>query len=393
MGEEPPVVLERPATVWGWPLRSSRPETLLPARRSGLVAGRTSGAPSFSAPPVALPEKAMLSPVQVPGVVRVMSSPEFWPARKMTEVAGLLSPIGPFTVSEAPSWTPMRVLVVARVIAPDQVLWPARLWSAPRWMAGVGVVTIFWPVPERLRVCVSPKTRPPVRARVASAATAALVPRAAAFCAMRMPVLTAQGPVKVLAPVRVRMPLPDLARPPSGEAGSVLRAWATVMLKVEVSRVRPPDLTKALLRPSRKVVDEAVARRVPPLKFTVPPPEPLRAMPLVVRVAAFRWTVPLPPEAKRKARRPMLALPPLRWTMPVPWPETPSWSSSLLKEPPSRVRVPVLPEPLPTTSGEAAPTVESEPPLMVMAPLPALPLPMTRPRSGGRRTVVPRVAS
>ena len=66
---------------------------------------------------------------------------------------------------------------------------------------------------------------------------------------------------------------------------------------------------KVLVRFSRKVVDEAVARRVPPLRLRVPVPEPVRAMPLVVRVAAFRWTVALPPLPKLRLRMPMLAVP------------------------------------------------------------------------------------
>ena len=73
----------------------------------------------------------------------------------MTEVAGADSPMEPLKVRDAPSCTPMRVLVAATVRFPFQVLSPDRLWIAPRWTAGVGVVAVFWPVPEMVRVWVS----------------------------------------------------------------------------------------------------------------------------------------------------------------------------------------------------------------------------------------------
>ena len=72
-----------------------------------------------------------------------------------------------------------------------------------------------------------------------------------------------------------------------------------VMLWEEVSRVTPLDLRKVLLRFSRKVVDEAEARRVPPLRLRVAAPEPSLTNPEVVSVPPLSWTVPLPPVPKR----------------------------------------------------------------------------------------------
>src|SRR6476660_7499820 len=60
-----------------------------------------------------------------------------------------------------------------------------------------------------------PVTRivPPLRTRELAVGAAGPVPRFAAELTLSTPALTVTGPVNVLVPLRVRVPLPDLVRP------------------------------------------------------------------------------------------------------------------------------------------------------------------------------------
>ena len=67
----------------------------------------------------------------------------------------------------------------------------------------------------------------------------------------KTPPLTFTRPVKVLLPVRVKVPNPSLVRPPPKELASVNRRWAIVMSLAFVSKRAPPALMNAFVRPDR----------------------------------------------------------------------------------------------------------------------------------------------
>ena len=259
---------------------------------------------------------------------------------------------------ESVSVPPSAVIVAPpapRVMAPDQVLLLARLRSAP---------AAATPVPMRLVMGSATRSPEPSISRAAPDATVvppAVVPRAALDCTRITPAVMVVAPVYVLAPDRVRVPVPVLVRasaplpsaatpekvvlvllPPAVRVTAPAAPLVTlpapasepiVSLKPNRSNVAPPTTVSALLAPTALTTPSltvpalmvvapvyvlAAERVRVPLPSLVRPPAPLTSA-LTVSVAAASVTVMLSVAAKDIAKvMVFVAATPLSIRFPVP---------------------------------------------------------------------------
>src|SRR4051812_18687314 len=160
------------------------------------------------------------------------------------------------------------------VIGPAHELVPLTFSSAPAPP----------PVPFSVRAS-APTAMVPCtssRAGLVTLTPPATVPNAVAFWMSTTPALTVVAPVYVLAPVNVRVPLPDIVSPPV----PLIAAVENVVLPAPATVIRNPPLTTPPVPVSVPAVDPIVladpsvitpAQELVPLTFSsapVPPPVP-----------------------------------------------------------------------------------------------------------------------
>ena len=271
-------------------------------------------APSLFNAPVVVPITPLISVSAAPLIVKFLAAP---------------STLAPMVK------VPASVLIcasLAKVIAPFHELVPLMLRSAPAPAI---------PVPFKVSAS-APIVMPPCNSNAAPFATVtppAAVPAAVAFCKLSTPAFTFTAPVKVLAPVKMTLPMPDFV--------SV----------VSVPEITPDTVSVSaalmLMAPKLLAFIDATLELKPPVvvKLTLPPkpfilPGAVLIVPDIAMLDALKLTLPATPPSPAPETVPVCTLMPAVLSVPDPVivtiPELPAASVEPTPPPPLALMAPLM---------------------------------------------------